>query len=210
MKISPSILSADFSKLKDEILSIDNADLIHIDVMDGHFVPNISFGNCVIKSIRNITKTPFDVHLMISNPLKYIKSFVESGGDYISIHIECEDNISDCIKMIKDEGKLAGLVISPDTSPEDLIPYLDDIKIITVMSVYPGFGGQKFIESTFDKVKKIREYIGDRDILLSVDGGVCKDNIKALKESGANTVVMGTALFNCENRKEMIEEFQKV
>jgi len=210
MKIAPSILAADFSKLREEIESINNSDLIHIDVMDGHFVPNISFGCCVIESIRKVTKTPFDVHLMITNPLKYIKQFASAGSDYISVHAECEDDTFECIKMIKEEGKKPGIVISPDTPAEALVPYINDVEIITVMSVYPGFGGQKFLESTYEKIRKIKEYIADKNILLSVDGGVGVHNIKELSLCGANTVVIGTAVFKSDNRKQMIEELKKV
>ena len=208
VKVAPSILAADFSKLGEDVKSIDSADLIHVDIMDGHFVPNISFGYGVVGDIRKFTKKPFDVHLMISHPLSYIKQFVKSGSDYITVHVECDDDISECIKMIKNEGKLAGIAVSPDTPAEAVLPYLADISIITVMSVYPGFGGQSFIESTYDKIRKIKEYIKDYDIILSVDGGVGIDNVRKLEESGVTAVVAGSSVFKSENRAEMIKELR--
>ncbi len=204
VKVSPSILSADFSKLGSEIESINNADFIHIDVMDGHFVPNITIGYCVVDALRKTTDILFDVHLMISHPLSYIENFAKSGSDYISFHIECEDNIKECIELIKKCGKKAGLAISPDTDVEELRPYIDDISIITVMSVYPGFGGQSFIENSYNRISKIKEMIGTRGILLSVDGGVSEKNVRKLEECGNNMVVAGSSVFKASDRKEMI------
>lgn len=205
VKVAPSILSADFSILAQELKSIDNADLIHVDIMDGHFVPNISFGYGVVENIRKCTDIPFDVHLMISHPLSYIESFAKSGSDYISVHVECDDDIKECIELIKKCGKFPGLAISPDTDVSVLNPYLDDVKIITVMSVYPGFGGQSFIEGSYERIKKIREMIGKRDILLSVDGGVSEKNVRKLEECGNNTVVAGSSVFKAPDRKKMID-----
>lgn len=206
--VAPSILSADFSKLAEEIASVSNADLIHVDVMDGHFVPNISMGYGVVKCIRKSTDIPFDVHLMISSPLKYIKEFAESGSDYITVHLECEDDTAECIELIKKYGKKAGIAISPDTPAEAVIPYLDGISIITVMSVYPGFGGQSFIDSSFEKIKKIKKYIKNRDIILSVDGGVGLSNVRKLEECGVTAVVAGSSVFKSEDRKKMIEDLR--
>jgi len=205
VKVSPSILSADFSKLGAEIESINNADFIHIDVMDGHFVPNITIGYCVVEAIRKTTDILFDVHLMISHPLQYIENFAKSGSDYISFHIECEDDIKECIELIKKCGKKPGLAISPDTDVESLKPYIDDIKMITVMSVYPGFGGQSFIENSYDRIRKIKEMTGERDILLSVDGGVSEKNVRKLEQCGNNMVVAGSSVFKAPDRKKMIE-----
>ncbi len=208
VKVSPSILSADFSKLDREIESINNADFIHIDVMDGHFVPNITFGYCVVEAIRKTTDILFDVHLMISHPLKYIESFAKSGSDYISFHVECEDDISECIELVKKCGKKPGLAISPDTDVEELRPYIDDISIITVMSVYPGFGGQSFIENSYNRISAIKEMIKDKDILLSVDGGVSESNVRKLEQCGNNMVVAGSSVFKAPDRKQMIEKLR--
>ncbi len=205
VKVAPSILSADFSILAQELKSIDNSDFIHVDIMDGHFVPNITFGYGVVNDIRKCTDIPFDVHLMISHPLSYIENFAKSGSDYISVHVECEDDIEECISLIKKCGKNPGLAISPDTDVEVLKPYLDDIKIITVMSVYPGFGGQAFIEKSYEKIEKIKEMIGNRDILLSVDGGVSEKNVRKLEECGNTMVVAGSSVFKAPDRKKMIE-----
>ena len=208
VKVAPSILSADFSKLGEDIKSIETADFIHIDVMDGHFVPNITMGYCVVDSIRKTTDNIFDVHLMISNPLMYIKNFALAGSDYISVHVECDDDTNACINLISECGKKPGIVISPDTSPEAVIPYLDKIEIITVMSVYPGFGGQSFIENTYDKVKKIAEYIGNRNIILSVDGGVGMGNVRKLEECGVTWVVAGRSVFKADDRQKMIKDLR--
>lgn len=208
VKVAPSILSADFSILKEELQSIDNADFIHVDIMDGHFVPNITFGYGVVSDIRKCSHIPFDVHLMISHPLSYIENFAKSGSDYISVHIECDDDISQCISLIKKCNKKAGLAISPDTDVELLRPYLDSISIITVMSVYPGFGGQSFIEKSYERIIKIKEMVGERDILLSVDGGVSENNVRKLEECGNNMVVAGSSVFKAQNRKEMIEKLR--
>lgn len=210
VKVAPSILAADFSKLGEELDSISNSDFIHIDVMDGHFVPNISFGGCVIESIRKVTDIPFDVHLMISHPLSYIESFSKNGADYISFHIECEDNIKECIDLVKKCNKKPGLAISPDTDVKLLEPYIDDIEIITVMSVYPGFGGQSFIESSYDRIKAIKKLIGTKNILLSVDGGVGEKNVRKLEECGNNMIVAGSSVFKAADRKEMIKKLRGI
>ncbi len=208
LKISPSILSADFSKLGKEIESINNADFIHIDVMDGHFVPNMSLGYCVVNDIRKTTDILFDVHLMISHPLSYIENFAKSGSDYITVHVECEDDVKECIELVRKCGKKPGLAISPDTDVEALKPYLDDIEIITVMSVYPGFGGQSFIEKSYERIKAIKTMIGNRNMLLSVDGGVSEKNVRKLEECGNNMVVAGSSVFKAEDRKQMIEKLR--
>ena len=208
VKVAPSVLAADFSRLDVELQSIKNADFVHIDVMDGHFVPNITIGPCVVESIRNKTDILFDVHLMIENPLKYIEAFSDSGADYISVHIEQGDDISLCIEKIKNCGKKVGLAISPDTDYMELSPYLSDISIITVMSVYPGFGGQAFIEATFEKIRNIRELIGNNDILLSVDGGVSLSNVRKLEEYGVSVVVAGSSVFGAADRMAMINDLK--
>jgi len=208
IKIAPSILAADFSELGSEIQSINNADFIHIDVMDGRFVPNITIGPCVVASLRNKTDILFDVHLMIENPLKYIESFAQSGSDYISVHIEQSDDIGLCIEEIKKCGKKAGLAISPDTDCSLLAPYIRDVDIITVMSVHPGFGGQKFIESTYEKIRTVSKMIKGKNCLLSVDGGVTLENIGKLAECGITVAVAGNTVFKADDRKDIIDRLR--
>ena len=202
IKISPSLLSADFADLKNEVCDISSADMLHLDVMDGHFVPNITFGPPLIASIRKYTDLIFDVHLMISHPLKYIEAFAKAGSDIISVHLECDDNIDECISLIKKFGKKACVVINPDTEVELVFPYLDKIDMVLIMSVYPGFGGQSFIEDVLEKAEKIRK-ISDIDIEL--DGGINDKTIKKAVKAGCNVLVAGTAVFGKENRSEAIE-----
>lgn len=204
LKVAPSLLSADFSCLAKEINDVSTADFLHLDVMDGHFVPNLTMGPCVISSIRSHTDLLFDTHLMIDNPLKYIEAFAKSGSDYITVHIEQPDNVDECIQKIHSCGKKAGLAISPDTDVNLLKPYLDKISIITVMSVYPGFGGQKFIEATYDRIPKICDMIQGKDILLSVDGGVNAENARKLEQCGVQMVVAGSSVFGATDRKATI------
>lgn len=200
VKIAPSILSADFSKLGEDIERIDNggADFIHIDVMDGSFVPNISFGFPVIKSIRNRTDKIFDVHLMINNPGNYIDDFIEAGADIITIHYEADRHIDRTINYIKSKGKKAAISLNPGTPTsvlKDLIPNLD---MVLIMSVNPGFGGQKFIPYCLDKIKEIKELSNkvNPSLLIEVDGGVDKTNVREVIEAGANVIVAGSAVFN--------------
>lgn len=208
LKISPSLLAADFSILREEVRSVDHADFLHLDVMDGHFVPNLTIGPCVVASLRPHTELLFDTHLMIDNPLRYIEPFAKSGSDYITVHTEQPDDISQCISLIQSFGKQAGLSISPDTDASVLLPYLDRIAMITVMAVYPGFGGQKLIESTYDKIRKIRRMIDGKDILLSVDGGVTFDNISHLKEAGITMAVAGSTIFGAKDRPDAIRRLR--
>ncbi|OPJ65545.1 ribulose-phosphate 3-epimerase [Clostridium chromiireducens] len=200
VKIAPSILSADFSKLGEDIERIDNggADFIHIDVMDGSFVPNISFGFPVIKSIRNRTDKMFDVHLMINNPGNYIDDFIEAGADIITVHYEADRHIDRTINYIKSKGKKAAISLNPGTPTsvlKDLIPNLD---MVLIMSVNPGFGGQKFIPYCLDKIKEIKELSNkvNPSLLIEVDGGVDKTNVREVIEAGANVIVAGSAVFN--------------
>ena len=200
VKIAPSILSADFSKLGDDIERIDKggADFIHIDVMDGSFVPNISFGLPVIKSIRNRTDKIFDVHLMINNPSNYIDDFIEAGADIITVHYEADKHIDRTINYIKSKGIKAAVSLNPGTSTsvlKDLIPSLD---MVLIMSVNPGFGGQKFIPYCLDKIKEIKAISNKVNpaLLIEVDGGIDKTNVKDVIEAGANVIVAGSAVFN--------------
>ena len=199
IKVSPSILASNFSKLGDEVAAIAKAgaDYIHVDVMDGHFVPNISMGPSIVKSVRGKTSIPFDVHLMIDPIEPYIDDFIKAGADIISIHPEANDNIEKCIDKIKSNNVKAGLAINPDTNWEVVIPFLDKLDIIVVMSVHPGFGGQKFISSTLEKLKLLRKKIDETHphIELEIDGGVNFDNIESILKAGANVIVAGTTTF---------------
>jgi len=207
IKIAPSILSADFSKLADEIKAIDRsgADLIHIDVMDGHFVNNITFGPVLIKSIRDVTDLPFDVHLMINPAHNFIKDFVESGSDTISIHIEISENIQATIDLIKSFKKKVGLAINPDTDIKQLVPYLDSIDQIIIMSVYPGFAGQSFIENTIDRISSVKKMIEHRQIEIEVDGGINSLVSGRCIDAGSSILVAGSAVFKGSLYKENIQ-----
>ena len=199
VKISPSILASDFSSLGEEVSNLTNAgaDLIHVDVMDGHFVPNLTIGPGIVKSIRDKSTLPFDVHLMIDPVEPYIEKFVEAGADIISIHPEANDDTDVCLNKIKSLNVKAGLAINPDTNWQVVKPFMDKIDLILVMSVHPGFGGQKFIPSALDKLSKLREEIDNsgREIDLEVDGGINLDNVQSVIDAGANMIVAGTTTF---------------
>ena len=203
IKISPSILSANFSQLGDEIKRLEDggADMIHIDVMDGHFVPNLTIGPPVIKALRNYTKLPFDVHLMISPVHKYIKDYAEAGANIITIHPEATDNLQESIKHIKNFGKKVGVSLNPNTQIDVIEKLLAEINLVLIMSVHPGFAGQKFIPNVLDKIKELKK-IKDKKNLnfdIEVDGGINFDNSKLVIEAGANILVSGTTIFKNNN-----------
>ncbi len=210
VKIAPSILSSNFSKLGDEISTLNNSDCdyIHIDVMDGHFVPNLTIGPSVIKSIRPYTKKLFDVHLMINPVKKILPSFINSGADIITIHHEISDNIFDCIELIKGHNLKVGISIKPKTKANEIIPYLDFIDLILVMTVEPGFGGQKFLENQLPKIKDIKTLIANRDIELEVDGGINYNTSKQVIEAGANVLVSGSTIFSSKNYNKAISKLR--
>ena len=203
IKISPSILSADFSRLGDEIIALEKAgaDYIHIDVMDGHFVPNITIGPEVIKRLRPITKLPFDVHLMISPVNNFIKNFAEAGADIITFHPEATENVSGTINLIKKLGKKVGVSLKPKSQINLIEDHLNEIDLILIMSVEPGFGGQKFMPEVLDKMKKLRHLINEKklNIDIEIDGGINFNNCKEAKESGANILVSGSTIFKEHN-----------
>ncbi len=203
IKISPSILSADFTRLADQVREAEEAgvDYIHVDVMDGHFVPNITIGPLVVKALRPVTKLPLDVHLMIENPEFYIEDFSKAGADIITVHQEATPHLHRTIQQIHDLGIKAGVSINPSTSVRTLDEIICDVDLILVMSVNPGFGGQSYIHSCTNKIRKVREMLDDRGVSadLEVDGGVNVDTVNEVISAGANAFVAGSAIFNDKN-----------
>ena len=207
LKISPSILASDYANLQSELDRISTSDMIHIDVMDGHFVPNISIGAPVVAACKKVCDVPFDVHLMISNPLDYAEDFAKAGADIICFHTECDSDTEQTIDKILSLGKKAALAIKPATPIDEVVKYLDKISMVLVMTVEPGFGGQSFMESTMPKIEAIRKI--NTDIDIEVDGGINADTVKIAAKAGENVFVAGSAVFKSENPAETIALLKK-
>ncbi|HEX7215447.1 MAG TPA: ribulose-phosphate 3-epimerase [Methylomirabilota bacterium] len=197
MKIAPSILSADFAALGEAIARVESAgaDLLHVDVMDGHFVPNLTIGPPVIESIRKRTRLPLDVHLMIEEPERWVETYVGAGADYVTVHAEATTHLQRALSSIREAGARSGVALNPSTPPGVLQYVLEDLDLVLVMSVNPGFGGQSFIPTAYEKIRRLREMIGSRDVLVSVDGGVKLDNASRLALAGAQVLVAGSSVF---------------
>ena len=213
MKIAPSLLACDFSRMGEEIQKVDKAgaDLIHLDVMDGHFVPNLTIGPAIVKAVRPYTKLPFDVHLMIDYPLDYIDAFADAGADIITFHIESMSEPNMTISKIQERGLKAGLVVKPGTPVEMIYPYLDKLYMVLVMTVEPGFGGQEFMEDMMPKVRAIKEECQKRglDVLVEVDGGISEKTIGAAKDAGVDISVSGTGVFKAEDTEAAIKALKQ-
>ncbi|UCZ51780.1 ribulose-phosphate 3-epimerase [Bacillus shivajii] len=212
IKIAPSILSADFSKLGEEVKDVEKggADYIHVDVMDGHFVPNITIGPLIVDAIRPVTDLPLDVHLMIENPDQYIPQFAKAGADIISVHAEACAHLHRTVHLIKEQGVKAGVVINPATPVDSIKPIIEDVELVLLMTVNPGFGGQSFIHSVLPKISEVRELVNQtgKEIDIEVDGGVNEETAKLCVEAGANVLVAGSAVYNQPDRQKAIESIR--
>lgn len=211
MKIAPSMLACDYTKMGEELRRVSkDADYIHLDIMDGCFVPNISYGPDFIRALRPLTDTPFDVHLMIESPRKFIREIVKAGADLVTIHLEAEPYLEQTLRRIRELGAMAGLSIKPGTPVEELFPYLDQVDMVLIMTVEPGFGGQTFMEEMLDKVRVLQEEMKERRVspLIEVDGGVNEENVVLASQAGADICVAGTAVFRSSNPAETIRRMQ--
>lgn len=206
--IAPSLLSADFARLAEEVREVETAgcDALHIDVMDGHFVPNLTIGPLVVSAVRKVTRLPLDVHLMIDQPVRYVRDFHKAGADWITIHVEAEKDVWKCLHEIKKQGAKAGLSLRPGTPVEAIVPYLADLDLVLVMSVEPGFGGQSFMPDQVAKVRTLRPQFSK---LISVDGGIDPRNAPAVIAAGADVLVAGSAVFGKPDRAAVIREFRE-
>ena len=213
MKVAPSLLSCDFSKMGEEVVRIDKAgaDLVHLDVMDGHFVPNRTIGPCIVSAVRPYTRLPFDVHLMIDYPLDYIDPFADAGADIITFHIEAKSDIDATIEKIKQRVILPGLVVKPKTPVESVFPYLDRLYMVLIMTVEPGFGGQSFMGDMMPKITALKEECRKRgiDILVEVDGGISEKTVGAVAQAGADICVSGTGVFKAKDAAAAIKLLQE-
>jgi ribulose-phosphate 3-epimerase len=208
VKIAPSILSADFARLAEEIRDVEQggADYIHVDVMDGHFVPNITIGPLIVEAIRPVTKLPLDVHLMIEQPDRYIPAFAKAGADYLSVHVEACPHLHRTIHLIKEHGVKAGVVLNPHTPVEMIQHIIDDVDLVLLMTVNPGFGGQKFIPSVLPKIRQVAQLVKERGqfVEIEVDGGINAETARLCMEAGANVLVAGSAIYNERDRAAAI------
>jgi len=214
MMIAPSILSADFSRLGDEVRAVEEAgaEVIHVDVMDGHFVPNITIGPLIVRALRPVTQLPLDVHLMIENPADYITAFAEAGADYITVHAEATPHLHRVVQQIKNQGVKVGVSLNPHTPLSVLEELLHDLDLILIMSVNPGFGGQSFIPNSLDKLKRLQKMLrenGAPQIEVEVDGGIKLENIKAVADAGCDIFVSGSGIFGAENPHDMIAQMKQ-
>ena len=206
IKVAPSLLSADFSKLGEEIRQLckSGADMLHVDVMDGHFVPNLTIGPVVIKDIKKSSTVPLDVHLMMTNPLQYLPAFIDAGADRITLHIEMDDDIDDALDYLRQQGIKRGICLKPKTKAEDLIPYLDKIDFVLIMTVEPGFGGQSFMTDQLKKISDVKKIIQNRPIDIEVDGGINDKTGALCVQNGADILVAGNYIFKASDIKDAI------
>ena len=208
IKVSPSLLSVDIGNIERDVKKLEPVvDYLHIDVMDGHFVPNLSYGVPVVKGVRKVTDVPLDVHLMIDNPSKFIEPFINAGADILTVHVEAPDDILACLKKIKEMGRLSGIALNPDTNPERLLPYLEYADMVLQMTVFPGFGGQSMVEDAIKNISVIRSMIGDK--MLEVDGGITAENVHILTAEGADVIVSGSGIFKYDDIADASEKLRE-
>ena len=214
IKIAPSILSADFLRLGEEIKAVEaaGADLIHIDVMDGHFVPNITIGPAIVEAVKAVTALPLDVHLMIERPDRYLDDFIDAGADYLAVHCEASVHLHRTIQRIKEKGKIAGVSLNPATPLGSLEDILPDIDFVLLMSVNPGFGGQKYIPHSTDKIRMLKNMLGEKGLpaLIEVDGGVSPENAGVVAAAGADILVMGSAFFHSKDYRAIVKRIREI